>query len=107
MWIYDLRTNMHFTLKEKSLKREDLEDFISAYSAEQLSKRKESEQFKSYAYDELLKRDKMDLNILWLKDDSLEDSNDLPEPKIVALEIMEDLQNALDQFSLITSDLRV
>lgn len=107
LWIYDLRTNMHFTLKEKSLKREDLEDFISAYSAEQLSKRKESEQFKSYAYDELLKRDKMDLNILWLKDDSLEDSNDLPEPKIVALEIMEDLQNALDQFSLITSDLRV
>jgi hypothetical protein len=53
----------------------------------------------------LLKRDKANLDIFWLRDDSLGDSSDLPDPAVLAAEIVEDLQAALDQFAQIASDL--
>ena len=106
LWIYDLRTNKHFTLKENTLKRSDLDDFIACYHAENRHERAELERFKSFAYEDLLKRDKLNLDILWLKDESLEDSANLLPPEIIAEEIAEDLQAALEQFSLIESDLR-
>jgi type I restriction enzyme M protein len=55
----------------------------------------------------LIKRDKLSLDIFWLKDDSLEDSASLPDPDVLAAEIVEDLQAALDEFALIAADLRV
>jgi type I restriction enzyme M protein len=67
--------------------------------------RVESERFKGFTYDELVKRDKVNLDIFWLKDESLEDSANLPAPDIIAAEIVEDLQAALEQFSEIASDL--
>jgi type I restriction enzyme M protein len=51
-------------------------------------------------------RDKVDLGIFWLKDDSLEDSANLPAPDVIAAEIAEDLEAALDQFSQIAADLK-
>ena len=124
LWIYDLRTNKHFTLKENPLKRSDLDDFVNCYFGRarspsapketdgpavrpyQLSRyeRKESERFKSFPYEELLKRDKLNLDIFWLKDESLEDSANLPAPDIIAAEIVEDLQAALAQFAEIAAD---
>jgi type I restriction enzyme M protein len=74
LWIYDLRTNKHFTLKENPLKRSDLDEFVSCYKPKNRHERKESERFKSFTYEELLKRDKLNLDIFWLKDESLEDS---------------------------------
>jgi type I restriction enzyme M protein len=106
LWIYDLRTNKHFTLKENALKRADLNDFVACYNPANRHKRKESERFKSFAYDDLLKRDKANLDIFWLKDESLEESANLPDPDFIAAEIMEDLQAALEQFSLIAEDLK-
>ena len=50
-------------------------------------------------------RDKTSLDIFWLKDDSLADSDNLPPPAVIAQEIMEDLQAALEQFKLIAGDL--
>ncbi len=47
----------------------------------------------------------MSLDIFWLRDESLEDSANLPEPDVLAAEIMEDLQTALEQFALIAGDL--
>ena len=105
LWIYDLRTNKHFTLKENQLKRSDLDDFVACYHAENRHQRTESERFKCFAYDDLIKRDKVNLDIFWLKDESLEDSANLPAPDIIATEIMEDLQAALEQFSEIAADL--
>jgi type I restriction enzyme M protein len=67
---------------------------------------KETERFKSFAYVDLLKRDKVSVDIFWLKDESLEDSANLPVPDVIAAEIAEDLQAALDQFTLIAADLR-
>jgi type I restriction enzyme M protein len=58
LWIYDLRTNEHFTLKTNSLSREKLDDFVACYHAENRTKRKETERFHAFTYDELVKRDK-------------------------------------------------
>ncbi len=105
VWIYDLRTNMHFTLKENPLTRTDLDDFVSCYNPTNRHERKETEKFKRYAYDDLLKRDKVNMDIFWLKDESLEESANLPLPGIIAREITEDLEAALQQFGLIADDL--
>jgi type I restriction enzyme M protein len=106
LWIYDLRTNQHFTLKEKTLKRSDLDEFVHCYHPENRHERTESERFKCFAYDELLKRDKVNLDIFWLKDESLEDSANLHDPDVLALEIAEELEAALEQFATIAEDLK-
>jgi hypothetical protein len=67
--------------------------------------RKETERFKCFAYDDLVERDMVNLDIFWLKDESLEDSANLPAPDIIAAEIVEDLEAALAQFAEIASDL--
>ena len=98
LWIYDLRTNMHFTLKENPLKYEDLEDFIKCYNPENRHQRTETERFKAFTYEDILKRDKTNLDILWLKDESLEDSENLPEPEIMVRTVADNLGAALDEF---------
>lgn len=106
LWIYDLRTNMHFTLKTNPLRFDDLQDFIKCYHPENRRERKETDQFKPFSYDELMKRDKVSIDIFWLKDESLEDSENLPPPDILAWDIAENLESALEQFSGIYEDLR-
>jgi type I restriction enzyme M protein len=106
LWIYDLRTNLHFTLKENTLKRTDLDDFVKCYNTKNRHERKESERFKAFTYEELTKRDKVNLDIFWLKDDALEESANLPAPKIIATDITADLEAALEQFSTIAEDLK-
>jgi len=88
------------------MKREDLNDFVACYNPKNRHERKENERFKGFAYEDLIKRDKVNLDIFWLKDDSLEDSANLPVPGIIAAEITEDLEAALEQFSQITEDLK-
>jgi type I restriction enzyme M protein len=78
---------------------------VACYSAKNRHAREESERFKSFAYDELLKRDKVNLDLFWLKDEALEESANLPAPEVIAGEIAEDLQAALEQFSTIAQDL--
>jgi len=58
------------------------------------------------AHDDLVKRDKANLDIFWLKDASLEESANLPAPEVIAAEIVEDLQAALEQFAAIADDLK-
>jgi len=99
LWIYDLRTNQHFTKKTKQMEREDLEDFIKCYNSKNILNRKETEQFKAFSYDELMKRDKVSLDIFWLKDESMEDTENLPPPKEIAAEIADNLQSALDSIN--------
>jgi type I restriction enzyme M protein len=96
LWIYDLRTNKHFTLKTNTLTRADLDDFVRSYNPVNRHERVETERFHRFSYEVLLKRDKADLDIFWLRDDSLGDSSDLPDPAILAAEIVEDLQAASD-----------
>ncbi len=107
MWVYDLRTNVHFTLKQKTLASEDLEDFVRLYNPENRRERAEGERFKRFSYEELVRRDKANLDVFWLKDESLEGSEDLQPPDVIAAEIAENLEAALEQFAEIHEDLRV
>ncbi|MBI1808052.1 MAG: SAM-dependent DNA methyltransferase [Ignavibacteria bacterium] len=104
LWIYDLRTNKHFTLKTSTLKLDDLQDFITCYNPDNRHERKESKRFKCFTYDELVQRDKASLDIFWLKDESLEDAANLPDPDVIANEIAENLGAALEQFRGITEE---
>jgi type I restriction enzyme M protein len=106
LWVYDLRTNMHFTLKQNPLRYEHLQDFIEAYKPENRRERVESERFKRFSYDELIQRDKVSLDLVWLRDDSLEDMENLPPPDVIAQEIVEDLEAALSEFAAIAESLR-
>ena len=105
VWIYDFRTNLHFTLKKKPLQPSDLDDFIACYSADNRGRRKEAERFKRFAVDDLLKRDKLNLDIFWLKDESLDDVESLPPPDEIAAEIVENLQAALEAFQSVADEL--
>lgn len=112
LWIYDFRTNQHFTLKNDTLTREALDDFVSCYNPENRNQRAPtwSEEnpegrWRRFTYEELLARDKVNLDITWLRDESLEDSSKLPPPDVIAQEIIDDLQTALEQFSGILDSL--
>jgi type I restriction enzyme M protein len=98
LWIYDLRTNVHFTLKTKRLAYDDLRDFVACYNPANRHKRKETDRFRKFSYDELIARDKTNLDIFWLKDESLSDLDNLPDPDVLALEIVENLEAGLESF---------
>lgn len=104
LWIYDFRTNKNFTLKQNPLAVSDLEDFVSCYGTNR-AKRTETDRFKRFDAADLLKRDKLNLDITWLKDDSLEDVDNLPPPEEIAEEIVESLQEALDAFKEVSNEL--
>ncbi len=119
LWIYDLRTNRHFTLKTNPLKRADLDEFVRLYqpgnrfdrtatrtaAADPATGAGPDGRWRAYGVDELLARDKASLDIFWLRDDTLADSDNLPPPDVIAQEIVADLEAALEQFRLIAGDL--
>src|SRR5690606_24538641 len=99
--------------KEHRLTRADLDDFVACYKPGARDKRKATwsekhpdGRWRPYKYDELLQRDKVSLDIFWLRDESLEDSANLPEPQVLAEEIAEDLRASLEQIEEILADLR-
>ncbi|SKJ84542.1 N-6 DNA methylase [Mycobacteroides abscessus subsp. bolletii] len=102
LWVYDLRTNMHFTLKQKPLRRNDLDDFVKSYlPGTPRDARAESERWRAFSYEELNARDKVNLDITLLRDESLEDADSLPAPAVIAREIVEDLTAALTEFEAV------
>ena len=106
LWVYDFRTNQHFTLKQNPLRPEHLADFVKAYlPGRPRSERIESDQFRAFTYDDLVARDKTNLDLIWLKDESIEDAADLPAPEVLALEIKEELQSALEEIDAIIAAL--
>ncbi|WP_345982707.1 class I SAM-dependent DNA methyltransferase [Streptomyces sp. DSS69] len=106
LWVYDFRTAKHFTLKQHPLTRTALDEFVEAYLPGKLrSERVESERFKSFDYDELIARDKVNLDITWMKDPALDDADSLLPPEVIAQEIVEDLQAALSEFAAIAEAL--
>jgi type I restriction enzyme M protein len=107
LWVYDFRTNRNFTLKKNPLQPADLDEFVACYSAGRMDKRKESARFKRFGVAELLKRDKLNLDIFWLKDDSLDDVDSLPPPDEIAADIVENLQAALEAFQLVADELTI
>ena len=113
VWFYDYRTNIHHTLKRKPLRYEDLQEFIQCYSPENLALRKatwdaESNpdgRWRSYSFAELMARDKTSLDVFWLRDKSLTDLDNLPEPDELAEEIIENLEAGLESFRAVLAKL--
>ncbi|HET6296199.1 MAG TPA: class I SAM-dependent DNA methyltransferase [Kribbella sp.] len=105
-WVYDLRTNQHFTLKQNPLRRQHLDEFVDSYlTGKARDERVQSERWKPFTYEELIARDKVNLDITWLRDDSFEDADNLPAPEIIAREIVEDLTAALVEFETVAAAL--
>lgn len=88
------------------MKRADLDDFVACYCAANRAKRKETERFHKFAYADLIKRDKINLDIFWLKDDTLDDPDLLPPPDEIAAEIVENLETALERFRKVAASLQ-
>lgn len=113
VWVYDYRTNIHHTLKKNPLKFEDLKDFVACYNPENRLKRKEifdaeknpEGRWRKFSYDEIIARDKTSLDITWLKDKSLADLDNLPDPDVIAADIVENLEAGLESFKAIISSL--
>jgi type I restriction enzyme M protein len=107
MWVYDFRTNKHFTLKTKTLKRSDLDEFVEAYKPGNRAARKKSDRFKRWTFKQLSKRPGLNLDV-WadVQDESIEDASSLPAPEVIAEEIVENLTAALAQFEAVAADLR-
>ena len=108
LWVYDLRTNLHFTLKQKPIRREDFDDFVECYKPGRLHERVETwsednpdGRWRCYDYEDLLKRDKLILDLFWIRDESLTDTDSLPAPGVIA----DDLEAALEQFTRIAARL--
>lgn len=98
VWVYDLRTNKHFSLKTRPLKTDDLQDFVACYRPDNRHQRQESERFRYFDYETLVARDKASLDVFWLKDSSLENLDDLPPPDVLQQEIIDHLEAALSAF---------
>ena len=91
---------------ENSLSDEHLADFVKCYHAEDRSKRVETERFKNFTYDEIIKRDKTNLDITWLKDESLQELENLPEPEVLLKDIISNLKSSLSAFEALKSKLK-
>ncbi len=112
IWFYDYRTNIHHTLKKKPMTFNDLQDFIQCYNPINRHDRKETwsestseGRWRRFTYEEIIERDKTSLDIFWLKDDSLADLDNLPDPDILANEIIDNIEAGLESFKEIMSTL--
>src|SRR5690606_5658804 len=112
IWVYDYRTNIHHTLKKNPLNVESLRDFITCYNPKNRHKRKETwsesnpeGRWRKFEYDDIIARDKTSLDISWLKDNSLADLDNLPDPDVLAAEIIENLEAGLESFKTIVAAL--
>ena len=113
MWIYDYRTNIHHTLKKKPMTLADLQDFIDCYNPKNRHDRKETYhaetnpdgRWRKFSIGDIKKRDKTSLDIFWLKDNSLTDLDNLPEPEELANDIIENIEAGLASFRAVLSEL--
>lgn len=113
VWIYDYRTNIHHTLKKKSLMYENFKEFIECYNSQNIEDRKENwhehknpdGRWRKFSINNILKRDKTNLDILWINDHSLTDLENLPDPDLISSEIIENIESSLNNLREISSSL--
>ncbi len=106
LWIYDLRTNKSFSQRQNPISRGDLQDFVTCYNANDRGERRETERFRAFRTAELLAGERGTMDILWLRDDSMTDPNTLPNPGVLAQEIVNLLNESLSEFSEVAEMLR-
>jgi type I restriction enzyme M protein len=115
VWYYDYRTNIHHTLKRNPMRLENLREFIDCYHPANRHKRKETwhpennanGRWRKFTHAELAARDKTSLDLFWLKDDTLTDLDNLPEPEVLADEIVQNLEAGLNCFRTVAASISV
>ena len=112
VWYYDYRTNIHHTLKKNPVRFENFGEFIEYYNPgnrfrreETFSKNDPNGRWRKYTYEEIIARDKTSLDIFWIKDKSLADLDNLPDPDVLAEEIIENIEESLEGFKTILESL--
>jgi type I restriction enzyme M protein len=112
LWVYDLRTNLHFALKQSPIQRKDLDEFVACSRLGRMHERKETwsennpeGRWHRYDCEDLFKRDKLSPDLFWIKDKRLTDTDSLPPPDVIANEMADDLEAALEQFTKIAARL--
>jgi type I restriction enzyme M protein len=107
LWVYDLRTNKNFTLRQNPIADQDLKEFVDVFQADSRERaRRESERFRCFRYSELMRRDKASLDIFWLKDETLGEIDELARPEELASAILRDLEDAVKAFRDLEQELR-
>jgi type I restriction enzyme M protein len=108
IWFYDFRTNIHFTQKKNQMTYEDLKNFIARYNPRNRHKREETwseanpdGRSRKFTYEDIIARDKTSLDIFWIKDQSLADLDNLPDPDVLAEDILENLEAGVESFKQI------
>lgn len=112
VWFYDYRTNVHHTLKKKSMTEADLADFVRCYNPDNIHQRQETwsennpdGRWRKYTYEEIISREKTSLDIFWIKDESMTDLENLPDPDVLALEIIDNVESALESLKQLSIEL--
>jgi type I restriction enzyme M protein len=106
VWYYDYRTNVQHTLKKKPMRFEHLQDFVRCYHPSNRrdrestwdAKKNPEGRWRRFTYEELAGRDKSSLDVFWLKDKSLTDLDNLPEPDELAEVIIDNIEAGLNSF---------
>jgi type I restriction enzyme M protein len=114
IWYYDYRTNVHHTLKKKTMRVDDLSDFITCYKLDNReshnaawnAKTNPEGRWRKFNYNDLIARDKTNLDIFWLKDKDINNPDTLPDPQALAVEIVENLESGLEHFKEILLNLK-
>ena len=113
VWVYDFRTNIHFTLKQHPMTDADLAEFVKCYNPENRYERIETwsednpdGRWRRFDVKDILERDKTSLDLFWIKDKSLADLDNLPVPDELAVDIIENLQSALECFQELQAQLK-
>lgn len=107
LWVYDLRTNKNFTLRQNPISDEDLREFVEVYkAADRAKKRRESERFRRFSYSDLMARDRANLDIFWLKDVSTASAEASERPEALVAEIVRDLEAAMRAFGEVEQALK-
>ncbi|MEI6847495.1 MAG: class I SAM-dependent DNA methyltransferase [Chlorobiaceae bacterium] len=107
VWIYDCRSNIPgCTKKDRPLTADMFTDFEQCYGTDPNGNSKREDQgregrFRSFHIDEIQSRG-YKLDIKWLKDDSLDDPNNLPEPVDLIAEALTELEAVVDELNEIT-----
>lgn len=109
VWFYDMRTNAPSFGKRTPLTHAHFDDFEKAFGNDPLGKAKRKDQgehgkFRKFTREDVAKRGD-NLDVTWLKDDSVTDHADLPEPEVIAAEIVAQLQTALEEMQALQEEL--
>jgi len=112
IWFYDLRTGSGFTPKQNPLRRAHLDEFVTCFSAANRAARESTwseanpkGRWRGYAYDELVARDKCNLDLTWLSEEGEGDDGAGTDPAGIARAIIDDVQSALAGFAKLESGL--